>query len=650
MRFILILIILSVQVWSCSSVKNSPTSDINLPLYSKGILPYSTGSFPLSDSSNFGMAKLYKGNNSSGSGAFISDNGLFLTNYSSILDLISTGNDPDFIQKGFTASSINNEIQLQGVSLLIEIEQTDVTDEVQKEITELSPNNEIYRSIQEQKNRILNERRGNRTDLFLEIKDIYSVNRQILSVYQIVRDVRLVFAPSVSLISLKSEELVSKLANEFVILRAYEADNQPKPFEPEFHFSLSEFDSENNEELISLGFPGKTYRLETSRAIEFYHTKLNPYIISFFDIYLNKEDSLADSNDSYAFRSASNRYSVSQNLSFFETAQHVISKHNVLSIKKTDEDQLLQKIKSDTTLPPLYDDLFSKVDQAYDIADQTADILYSTNYFNTLSSLDNLATLYRNYLDNRGNSDSNDDLINQTVASHSQMLQQINTDAELSMLKEFILIFKSIPEEQQPLMIYDLFTGTGSENIKRQSSDYVDNELASSFLLDSEKGLQVLTNDTIFEDPLFSLLEEIAFSFETAQQNFLRHYAYLFPAQQILTRVKMDSDVSKVNTPDSDSFLSYNIGSLSQKTSTHSDYFYTTNDFSGKAPGTAIINQNGYLVGMVGEEINSSILGNYIYSEENSYLKALKTSSILNEIKSSMDKESYIIKELSTQN
>ncbi|MFV1882986.1 MAG: S46 family peptidase [Balneola sp.] len=647
MRSTLFILFISILFGGCGSVKTSSDNASETPLYSQGIQPFSSS--PFSDSLSLGVAKLYKGNNASGSGIFVSEDGLFLTNYSAILDFISSGDNTDIFQTGFVATSKTDEVRLQGISLLVEIEQIDVTDEIQKNVTELSPNNEIYRSIQEEKTRLLNERRGNQTDLFVEIKDLYSVNRQVMFVYRIIRNVRLVFAPSVKLNSLKSDELESKLENEYVVLRAYNGENSSAPYQPGFHFKLEKSPFTADDELISFGFPGKTYRLETSRAIEFYHTKLNPYIVSFFDIYLNKEDSLAKLDDLYALRSASNRYSVSQNLSFFQTAQEMISGRNVISIKKTNEDKLLKEIKADSTLPPIYSDLFSRIDQAYDIAAQTADILYSTNYFNTLSSLDNLATLYRNYADQASASGSTEQLMSQTIASHSQMLQQINSGAELDMLKEFIPVFKSIPQDQQPLMLFDLFTEASPDDVKSFSAIYVEERLASSFLFDAERALQALNNNAIFDDPLFNLLEEIAFSFETAQQNFLRHYAYLFPAQQILTRVKMNSGSSKLLSPDSDLFLSYNIGSLHPRTDSNSEYFYTTNDFSGKAPGTAIINSDGSLLGIVGEELGESILGNYIYLKETSYLKAIRTSAILDEIKNTEGTTDLVL-ELTSEN
>lgn len=174
MQLRLLLIYIIFLGWGCSSSNNSVELDSSSPVYNKGIRPVSSGELPMTSSSNHGVAKLYKGNSNSGSGIFISEEGLFLTNYSAIIDFIASEKDIDFLSSGFHAKSNGAEIPLQGISLLVEIEQTDVTDDVQKNITELSPNYEIYRSIQEQKTRLINERRGERNDLFVEIKDLYS--------------------------------------------------------------------------------------------------------------------------------------------------------------------------------------------------------------------------------------------------------------------------------------------------------------------------------------------------------------------------------------------------------------------------------------------------------------------------------------------
>ncbi|MBO6522624.1 MAG: S46 family peptidase [Balneolaceae bacterium] len=648
MQLRLLLIYIIFLGWGCSSSNNSVELDSSSPVYNKGIRPVSSGELPMTSSSNHGVAKLYKGNSNSGSGIFISEEGLFLTNYSAIIDFIASEKDIDFLSSGFHAKSNGAEIPLQGISLLVEIEQTDVTDDVQKNITELSPNYEIYRSIQEQKTRLINERRGERNDLFVEIKDLYSGNRQIMTVYQIVQDIRLAFAPSVNLIASDisdSKTLLTNLSDEYVILRAY--SSQPSsPFNPEFFFPISDQQPELNDELISFGFPGKTYRLESSRAINFYHTRLNPYINSFFDMYIEKEDSLASLDEIYALRSFANRYSVKQNLSFFETAQSMISTRSIIEQKESAEEQLIEAITNDTTIAELNSEIFTYINQAYDIAEQTADILYSTSYFRSVSTLDDLANIFSTYSNEENPSQ---ELIQNTLSSQEQFLSRINIEAELNLLKKAIPIFKTIPEDQQPLMIFDLFAGSESIDIGTLSSEYVNEVLVNSFLFDLEQAQQVLESGSLNQDPLYNFLEEIAFSFETAQQNYFRHYTYLFPAQQVFTRLKMNTNFSGITKPDSDAFLSFNKGSLHPRSDKYSEFFYTTHDFSGKAQGTAILNSEGQLLGMVTEEVNHSILGNYIYTEESSFLKVLRISSILEEIEM-INESDLLLQELAPEN
>ena len=102
---------------------------------------------------------------------------------------------------------------------------------------------------------------------------------------------------------------------------------------------------------------------------------------------------------------------------------------------------------------------------------------------------------------------------------------------------------------------------------------------------------------------------------------------------------------SQVNS-DANMSLSFNVGSLNPyKESLDDSFTYTTNDFSGKAPGNALLNTDGELLGMITDEINESILGNYLYRKNTSFVKSLRISSILNELRNSPD-AAYLLEEI----
>ncbi|RNC84381.1 MAG: hypothetical protein ED557_05165 [Balneola sp.] len=642
MRLLILIASICLFLANCSRVPET---------YNEGIIPIYQNEFPHDQGSYTALAKVYKGNSHTNNGFFISEEGLFLTNYSTALEYLSTKSSTEneaLFEEGFTADSKSTEIPMEGIALLIEIEQIDVTDQIQKNITELSSNTEIYASIRDEKTRLINEKRGNRTDILVEIKDSFSGNRQIMTVYTIIRDVRLVHVPPISInasIASDSEHLISTIENEFALLRAYSAQdgsligyrNDNVPYQPTYHFELSEKSPESTESLTALGFPNATYRLETARAIQFYNRNVNPYIVSSLEIYLEKEDSLSELNTNRSLASVANRYSVAQNLKFYNQAQSQIEENDLLQIINTQDQAYMDWVNADTSLPTSYQAVFTYINQAYDIAQQTGDLLYITRYFSNFSLLDNLIIGYQQFLTRTENSRITESAV---LQNHQQVLDQIDVNAELEMLKKFLVQMKNLPEDQQPLIIFDLFNDAESDQLSTLIDEYVDNVLSSSFLFNIEKASSLIRNYQFVSDPLYMLLEEITFSNETAQQNFIRHYAYLFPAQQIFIKAQMERSGGTLK-PDANTTLSYNVGSFNgNKRSRNKNLFYSTNDFSGKAPGAAILDSEGKVIGLVTEEISESVIGHYIYSQEASYLPTLKSSYIIQKLSETVQNSS----------
>lgn len=645
-----------VLIGSCTPSQNIIDSKTSTVSYSEGIIPIISSEFPFEASSSQGVAKLYKGSSAAVNGVFISKDGLFLTNYSSILEYLAGASIPgsSLFKKGVAASSINDEIPLEGISLLIEIEQKDVTGEVRKEVTELSPNSEIFQSIQRQKNLLIQERRGEHTDLLVEIQDSYSGLNHIMTVYKIIDDVRLVFAPTIDIDESNansSQHILNEITDQYALLRAYDS-SENMPYSPNYFFPFATQSPEKSNSLTALGFPAQTYRLESSRAIRFYNEQLNPTVVSSFEIFLTKEDTLATIDNTYSLKSIPSRFSIAQNVQFFKTAQRLIAENNVIEDKAANEQEFLSWIKSDTTLPETYSQLLNYIDQAYDIAEQTSDIYFTSNYFNNFSFLDNLASVYRSYLENQATIESDralDSLKVVTFQTHRELLSQANIGAELFMLKRFLISFANVQEKQKPLILFDLFSGTAGNDLEAFSIRFVDEIAPSSFLLDMNRAQQTLSTDSFFDDPLFSLLDEILFTQESSQQSYLLHYAYLYPAQQVYTKARLERNLSNKITPDANTSLAFNIGTLNgEMTSSSSPFFYTTNDFSGKTPGSAILNSEGKLVGLVSDEINNSILGNYVYNKDTSFLKAIRVNSIIEEIKNT-EGTNNLLKELNQE-
>lgn len=633
--------------------------DQSSAIYSEGMKLVSAEKLPFNPEATQGVVKILNGATVSNTGIFVSKDGLLITSYSDALEYFqqtsSTSNSS--FEEGFIATNRNQEVALQSLTLLIEVEQRDVTDIIHEEVEASSTNYEISIITQNAKRKLIEEVRTEDPKLHVQIDDLFSKNRQVLTRYRIIRDVRLVFAPKVriSTSDIPNSELISDtISDQYVLLRAYTSasgDAVPYsttniPFTPDYNFNLSnEISNNSTDTLIALGYANRTFRGESNSAFRFYNTRTNPYILSSYQAFQEKEDHLASQDPNYALSSLSNRVQIAKNVSFYEAVQKSFKEGNLFQLKDSQEKKFMEWVLQDSIRTNFFKNSFWYIDQAYEIAEKTSDIYYSTAYFESLSKLDDLVKLFKPYLEASEFGATNNELASdreELINYQRVQLQELDINSEIKLLKHFLNMFKTIPEDQQPLIIFDLFYGASEEELVGLISNFIDTQAGESFLFNPNATEQALISGNIYSDSLFMIVDEIVTTLETARANFTKHFAYLQPAQQHLTRgyLKMDSSI----VPDSDgNTLRFNTGNIHFSKRASKNTFYSTIDFSGKAPGSAILNSSGELVGMITAEVNSSVLSNYVYTQEESYTKNIRTSAVLNSIRSTAGSEALLI-------
>lgn len=627
-----VLTITAILMLNCASSRT--TSE--LPIRSEGIKIEEVQQNTFTTEEQQSVVKVMNGGSFSSTGSFISKQGLLLTNYQTIAPSISSLSSEDelIFTEGFSAADSSGEIKLQGITLHILIEQTDVTDVIRKDLSEDSRNYQIFQVIEQAKRDLINKRTTSETDLHVEISDIYSGNRHIMSVYKVIDDVRLVLAPKVDITTeniAQSSAVLDNIQNEFTLLRAYDKDGNALRTNS---LLLSQKVPTSSDSLFALGYPGSTYRLDSKRTTAFYYANTNPYVLDAFKIYQKKEDSLSALNIEHALNSFNNRVGIEDQIRYFEMIQTVIAQDSILSKKQDREEELRSWIQADSLRKVSYGRVLSSIDQAIDIAEQSGDIYFATNYFSNLSLLDDLTNQFRAYIQQVDTLETDQDvseLKNRILQVQSQILQQMNIHAEMNMLGDFIYMVQSVPEDQRPLAVYDIFYGLSDENKRTVIDRFIDEQINNSFLFDPDKTIQILETNRFYNDPLFVILDEISSTLEFARSNYARHYPYLVPAQMLLTKAKLDKHPELPS--DATTILSSNVGSIiGAETSADTDIFLASIDFSGKAPGTAILNADHELVGIITSEITESISANYLYQPESAFIKARFVQDFLNNL------------------
>ncbi len=207
------------------------------------------------------------------SAAFISPDGLFITNHHCLFGMLQEHSTPqnDLITNGFLARSRGAELRGKVARVTIPRRFVDVTERVLAAVPANATDAERYRAIERRRNEIVAEcekQPGARCMVAAHDGGV----QYVLQERQDLADVRLVYAPPRAIGEFGGEIdnwMWPRHTGDFAIGRAY-ADG--KPYKPEFWFPIAAKGVAAEDFVMVLGYPGITYRSLTADEMEERHT------------------------------------------------------------------------------------------------------------------------------------------------------------------------------------------------------------------------------------------------------------------------------------------------------------------------------------------------------------------------------------------
>src|SRR5437764_1773260 len=202
--------------------------------------------------------------NNGGSGSFVSPNGLVLTNYHIVEDIVGELSTPqkDYAKDGFIAQTLADEKKIDGLELneLISIE--DVTKRVTDAVTPGMSDAAAFGARRKEMTSIESES-SKATGLRSDVITLYQGGQYNLYRYKKYTDVRLVFAPEFQAAFFGGDPdnfNFPRFNIDMALVRVYE-NNQP--VHPESYFKWSKTGVKENDLVFVTGNPGSTARLNT---------------------------------------------------------------------------------------------------------------------------------------------------------------------------------------------------------------------------------------------------------------------------------------------------------------------------------------------------------------------------------------------------
>ena len=281
--------------------------------------------------------------NSGGSGSFVSDDGLVMSNHHVGADALQklASEEKNYVRDGFYARTLEQEIKCVDLELNVLVSIEDVTDRVKAALKPGMTGAEAFAA-----------RRAIMADIEKESLDKTGLRSDVITLFQGAKDhlyrfkkytdVRLVFAPEEQAAKFGGDPdnfEFPRFALDFCFFRAYE---NGKPAQIQHYLKWNEKGPAENELVFMSGHPGRTSRLMTTAELEYLRDVQLPYTLDYFNASEVALTSFSARSEENARRAKDELYSIMNGRKGRLGAYETLLNPEVMQRKRTAEDKLKQ--------------------------------------------------------------------------------------------------------------------------------------------------------------------------------------------------------------------------------------------------------------------------------------------------------------------
>jgi len=303
--------------------------------------------------------------NNGGSGSFVSPNGLVLTNYHIVEDIVNEVGTPekDLAKEGFVAHSRGDEIKAPSLELNVLMSIEDVTTRVNGVVQAGMSDAEAFAARRKEITAIEGES-NKATGLRSDVITLYQGGQYNLYRYKKYTDVRLVFVPEFQAAFFGGDPdnfNFPRFNIDMALVRVYEND---QPVHPASFFKWSTGAKEGDLAFVT-GNPGSTSRLNTVAHIEELRDTSIPIVLRMLErreAMLKKYMSMGDEQT----RQAQNDLNSIQNsLKVYRGRLAGLKDAKLMAMKRANEDKMRKSIAANPNSQRMYGDAWDAIEKAH---------------------------------------------------------------------------------------------------------------------------------------------------------------------------------------------------------------------------------------------------------------------------------------------
>jgi hypothetical protein len=333
----------------------------------------------------------------SGSGSFVSPDGLVLTNHHVSLDLLHKMSTPDrdLASKGFLAPNRAGEIKGPSELELMSLQKIeDVTAKVNEAV---KPGMSSSETLAARRSAIAAIEKDSQaaTGLEAEVVTLYQGGQYHLYLYKKYTDVRLVFAPEFDAAFYGGDPdnfTFPRYALDMTIWRVYE---NGKPLSSKHYLPWSTAELKDGDAVFTSGHPGQTQRLNTVAHLEFLRDYALPLSITTFTSIRDSLEAYANQGPEQQRQANDDFFSIENSLKSWRGQIAGLTEPSLLNKKRADETMLRDRVNADADLKAKYGDAWDQVARAraalppynYERTFFESGLAFFTQYFNIARTL-----------------------------------------------------------------------------------------------------------------------------------------------------------------------------------------------------------------------------------------------------------------------
>jgi len=250
-------------------------------------------------------------------GSFVSPRGLIITNHHCAFDAIQKASKPerDLLTNGFIANTLTDEVPAPNYTVRITEAYKDVSDSVLAAVTSEMTFTERTKAIERRRKELELQAEQHSPGLRAEVAEMFVGKTYVLFLYTYLKDVRLVFAPPIS-IGAFGGELDNwewpRHTGDYSLMRAYvgpdgkPAEYSPEniPYQPKRHLKVQAAGIDEGDAVFLLGYPGRTVRNRTASFLQFEKEVRLPAIVELYSWQIAEMEKAGATDRSVAIKHA----------------------------------------------------------------------------------------------------------------------------------------------------------------------------------------------------------------------------------------------------------------------------------------------------------------------------------------------------------